>query len=218
MPISKKSQESFLVENNKVVTGYVVKKVKICFFIFFTIFWNLIFNFSIFSTLPPHNFFVSTRIEKNSEIKLVYYVICNIMASRKVENSPWLTFYKFFSEKVTKISVDFFLDKNSKKQKNTFCALAQGTSVPNFSEMWRAVWPQLSLGELLERFLYTIYSPLTAKAWSSRHKPSPLLVAIISSSVRLSAAQPNNYKPGAFGAGLGPTSSPRYTRLFFFLL
>ena len=57
------------------------------------------------------------------------------MASRKVENSPWLTFYECFSEKVTKISVDFFLDKISKNQKKHCWVLAQGTSVPNFSEM-----------------------------------------------------------------------------------
>ena len=66
------------------------------------------------------------------------------MASRKVENSPWLTFYECFSEKVTKISVDFFTSKPSKIQQNLFWALAQGTSVQNFSEIVRAVWPELS--------------------------------------------------------------------------
>ena len=48
MPISKKSQECFLLDNKKVVTKFLVKLVKNCFFLFFTIFWNLKFCYFLF--------------------------------------------------------------------------------------------------------------------------------------------------------------------------
>ena len=111
-PISKKSQEGFLLDNAKVGTGFLVKLEKNCFFLFFTIFWNLkIFQF-FFSTLTPHNFFISTRIEKKMEIKAVHYDVGNIMPSRNLENSSRLVVYADFTEKkknLTKISVNFKL-------------------------------------------------------------------------------------------------------------